>query len=90
MIRTIAPKHAFVLDATVLNVFHADKGDGLPRHSHTYAHIVMCNAGAIVIRKEHKTLHLTKNVQPVNLVADEWHEIEAVDDGTVFVNIFAA
>jgi hypothetical protein len=33
---------------------------------------------------------MTKNTQPVNLVADEWHEIEALEDGTVFVNVFAA
>ena len=32
---------------------------------------------------------MTSNTQPVNLVAREWHEIEALEDGTVFVNIFA-
>lgn len=24
-----------------------------------------------------------------NLVANEWHEIEALEDGTVFVNVFS-
>lgn len=32
---------------------------------------------------------MTKDTQPVNLVADGWHEIEALEDGTVFVNVFA-
>ena len=32
---------------------------------------------------------MTKDTQPVNLVANEWHEIEALEDGTVFVNVFA-
>jgi hypothetical protein len=26
---------------------------------------------------------------PLNLLAGEWHEIEALEDGTVFVNVFA-
>jgi len=29
------------------------------------------------------------NTQPVNLTANEWHEIEALEDVTVFVNVFA-
>lgn len=32
---------------------------------------------------------MTKDTQPVNLRANEWHEIEALEDGTVFVNVFA-
>ena len=36
-----------------------------------------------------KELVMTKDTQPVNLVANDWHEIEALEDGTVFVNVFA-
>jgi hypothetical protein len=32
---------------------------------------------------------MTKDTQPVNLPAYEWHEIEALEDGTVFVNVFS-
>jgi hypothetical protein len=32
---------------------------------------------------------MTKDTQPVNLIAGGWHEIEALEDGTVLVNIFA-
>jgi hypothetical protein len=28
-------------------------------------------------------------VNPVNLVANAWHEIEALEDNTVFTNVFA-
>jgi len=28
-------------------------------------------------------------VMPVHLIADGWHEIEALEDGTVFVNVFS-
>ena len=59
------------------------------RHEHEYSHLTICHAGSIVVRKEGRQLVMTKNTRPVNLVAHEWHEIEALEDGTVFVNVFA-
>lgn len=85
----IQHKHSFLYDGARLIVYHANKGEGLPRHEHSYAHATMCNAGSIIVRKENKELIMTKDTQPVNLVAGEWHEIEALEDGTVFVNVFA-
>lgn len=73
----------------MVNVYHANKGEGLPRHEHLYNHATMCNAGSCIIRKENRSLVATKDTQPVNLIGKEWHEIEALEDGTVFVNIFA-
>jgi hypothetical protein len=49
----------------------------------------MCHAGKCIVRKEGRELVMTKDTQPVNLTANEWHEIEALEDGTVFVNVFA-
>jgi hypothetical protein len=49
----------------------------------------MCHAGSCIIRKKGRELVMTKDTQPVNLVGSEWHEIEALEDGTVFVNVFA-
>ena len=87
--QTVNSAHSVTFDGTTLNVFHADKGQGLPRHEHIYAHLTMCHAGSILVTKEGKSLTMTKDTQPVNLVANEWHEIEALEDGTVFVNVFA-
>jgi quercetin dioxygenase-like cupin family protein len=78
-----------VQDGTTLNVYHASKGEGLPRHEHVFSHLTMCHAGSCVVRNERRELVMTKNTQPVNLLANEWHEIEALEDGTVFVNVFA-
>ena len=89
MINTITPLHSVNYDIAFIHIFHANKGDGLPRHEHAYAHLTMCHAGSIIVRKEGKELIMTKNTQPVNLVAFEWHEIEALEDNTVFVNVFA-
>jgi hypothetical protein len=49
----------------------------------------MCHSGSCVVRVKGKELVMTKNTQPVNLLGGEWHEIEALEDGTVFVNVFA-
>jgi quercetin dioxygenase-like cupin family protein len=85
----IAPKHDFTYDGAIVRVYHANKGEGLQKHSHIYSHATMCNAGSCLVTKENKSLVMNKNTQPVNLVANEWHEIEALEDNTVFVNVFA-
>lgn len=85
----INPKFTVTQDGTTLNIYHPKKGEGLPRHQHTFSHLTICHAGSIIVRKEGRELMMTKETQPVNLVANEWHEIEALEDGTVFVNVFA-
>jgi len=82
-------QHAVTYNGITSFVYHADKGEGLPRHEHVYSHLTMCHAGSCVVRKEGKEMVMNKMTQPVNLVANEWHEIEALEDGTVFVNVFA-
>jgi quercetin dioxygenase-like cupin family protein len=89
MVNTVLPVHQVTYDGATLNVYHANKGQGLPRHEHAYAHLTMCHAGSCLVTKEGKSITMTKNTQPVNLLADGWHEIEALEDGTVFVNVFA-
>ena len=85
----VNPAHSFTYDGAQINVFHANKGQGLPKHSHTYAHATMCNAGSCLVTLEGRNYTINKNSKPLNLPANEWHEIEAVEDGTVFVNVFA-
>lgn len=89
MISQTYPKFVVTQNETTLNIFHANAGEGLPRHEHAYSHLTMCHAGKCIVRKEGRELIMTKDTQPVNLVAGEWHEIEALEDGSVFVNVFA-
>jgi hypothetical protein len=89
MIQPALLKHQVTYDGASLNVYHANKGEGLPRHDHIYSHLTMCHAGSCIIRKEGIEKVIDKNTQPINLKAAEWHEIEALEDGTVFVNVFA-
>jgi hypothetical protein len=83
------PRHSFTYDGAQINVYHANRGEGLPKHEHRFSHATVCHSGSCVIRKENLELVMTKETQPVNLKAAEWHEIEALEDGTVFVNIFS-
>jgi len=89
MTQIVAPKHSVTYDGATLHIYHVNKGEGLLRHEHKYAHLVICHSGSCVIRKEKKEYIFTKDRQPANLLANEWHEIEALEDGTVFVNVFA-
>lgn len=89
MTRIINPIHTVTYDGATLCIFHANKGEGLPRHQHEFAHLTMCHAGSCVIRKEGIEKIITKETTPINLKEVEWHEIEALEDGTVFANVFA-
>ena len=82
-------KHTFTFGGTAVNVYHANKGEGLPMHSHEYTHTTMCNAGSCKYTQNGKSIIADKNTQPVELIAGGLHEIEALEDGTVFVNVFA-
>jgi quercetin dioxygenase-like cupin family protein len=88
-VNPITPSFTVTQNDTTLNVYHASKGEGLPRHEHAFSHLTMCHAGSCVVRNERRELVMTKDTQPVNLLANEWHELEALEDGTVFVNVFA-
>jgi len=85
----VDPRHQFVYDGASLGVYHANKGEGLPSHSHMYAHATICNAGSCLVSLEGRSYTINKDSQPLNLPANEWHQIEALEDGTVFVNVFA-
>ena len=85
----VAPKHQFTYDGAQLNVYHANIGEGLSKHQHGFSHATVCHAGSCLVSLEGRSYTINKNSQPLNLPAAEWHEIEALEDGTVFVNVFA-
>jgi hypothetical protein len=89
MVINIPSKYSFNYEGTTINIFHANKGEGLPKHEHIYAHATMCHSGSCIVRKENKEFVINKEHTPVNLKENQWHEIEALEDNTVFVNIFA-
>jgi len=85
----VYPVQDFTYDGATVRVYQANKGEGLPRHEHIYSHAVTCLYGSCLVKKEGVERILTIGSAPLNLLANEWHEIEALEDGTVFVNLFA-
>jgi quercetin dioxygenase-like cupin family protein len=82
-------KHQFTYSDVTVNVYHANKNEGLPKHSHAYSHATICHAGSCLVSLEGRSYTINKDNKPLNLPAGEWHEIKALEDGTVFVNVFA-
>ena len=85
----VNPKHSFIYDGVRINIYHANKGEGLPKHEHIYSHATVCHSGSCLISLKGRSYIINKNSFPLNLPAGEWHEIEALENGTVFVNVFA-
>ena len=88
MTKMITPTRRIKYANAEIQVFFANRGEGLPKHDHTYPHMTMCLNGSIEVRTEGWVKVLDVMSQPLNLVPNEWHEIEALESGTVFQNIF--
>lgn len=85
---TTNPRHSFQYAGVTINVYHADVGDGLPMHEHSYNHAIVCHAGSCVVRVKGKEIQMEPGTMPLDLPANFPHEIEALASGTVFTNIF--
>lgn len=81
--------HHFEYAGALFRVYHANKNEGLLEHQHKHNHAVVCHVGSCIVRVKNKEIFMNKETQPIDLPADIPHEIEALEDGTVFVNVFA-
>lgn len=88
MVIDVLPKHDMTYNNSIVKVFHVNKGEGISMHIHAYSHATICMAGSCKLTQDDKSVITNKDSTPVNLLAGKWHEIEALEDGTVFVNIF--
>ena len=89
MVTRLDPTHNFTYGGANIHVFHANKGEGIPMHTHEYSHATTCMAGSCKYTQDGVEVIATKDTQPINLMGGSRHEIEALEDGTVFVNVFA-
>jgi hypothetical protein len=78
--------YVFNYEGVKLIRYSGNKGEGLPQHIHPFAHFVMVACGKICIRKENIYKELSGGDEPVVLKENEWHEIEILEDNTVFIN----
>ncbi|NBP03312.1 MAG: hypothetical protein EBU90_25145 [Proteobacteria bacterium] len=84
----INAKYTFKYKGMTFNLYDANTGEGLAKHEHTFPHLTVTVSGKSVIRKENVYREMDKNLPPIILKENEWHEIEALEDNTVFINIF--
>lgn len=84
------PKFVFTVDGCTVNTFHIEKsGEGHPKHEHEYDHVTQVHNGRLLVTMAHTTFEMTKETKPICFPANQWHELEALEDNTVFCNIFA-
>lgn len=79
----------FTYDGSSIKVYQCNKGEGLPKHEHLYSHAVICVSGSCLITKDNVERVMQVGTPALNLTANEWHEIEALEDNTVFMTVFA-
>jgi hypothetical protein len=83
-----APSNRFEYEGMQSAIYYANVNEGLPKHEHINAHLTVCLNGKILVRKESKSAILTPEDEPLVLAGKEWHEIEALENGTIFMNQF--
>ena len=71
MITEIFPNHTIEFETIMMNIYHANKGEGLPKHEHNYSHLTICHSGSCIVRKEGKEMTFDKETKPINLVENE-------------------
>lgn len=82
----IPPTTRYTYNGVISAIYIANTGKGLPRHEHGFAHTTVCIQGRMVVRKKGKQVELTPRDAPLLLAANEWHEIEALEPNTIFMN----
>jgi quercetin dioxygenase-like cupin family protein len=86
-VKSINPARSFAIDGVTINIYYASRGEGLPEHSHSHDHVTACISGACLVTKLGAQHTVNAGSVPVRLRAPDPHEIEAIEDGTVFINV---
>ena len=82
------PTYSFDVDECTINTFHIQKaGEGHPKHD--YDHVTQVHSGKLLVTTPKTSFVMDKNTKPILFPAKEWHELEAIENETVFCNIFA-
>lgn len=87
MVTNVGSTHSFSYGNTAFNVMFANKGEGIEKHEHTFNHLTICLSGSCKLTKENIEKVINKDSGAINLKENEWHEIEAMEDNTIFINI---
>jgi len=90
MTMPVKPCQTFVFDLVRTDIYRVNKGEGLIPHQHNFEHLTLCLAGHCQVRIQDREglINLCEGDPPILLPRDRWHEVTALKDNTVFVNMF--
>jgi hypothetical protein len=83
----LKPHYVFKYNGVTFTYYKGNAGEGLPKHEHNFAHLTFVASGKTCIRKENVYREMLAGDEPLNLKENEWHEIEILEDNTVFINV---
>ena len=83
----LMPLYTFPYKGLTITFYKGNTGEGLRKHQHEDSHLTVISSGKVCIRKENVYKELVDGDQPVNLKENEWHEIEILEDNTMFFNV---
>jgi quercetin dioxygenase-like cupin family protein len=86
-VKQLLPHYVFQYNGITFSYYKGDKGEGIPRHEHPVSHLTFVTSGKTCIRKENIYREMIAHDEPLNLKENEWHEIEILEDNTVFINV---
>jgi quercetin dioxygenase-like cupin family protein len=77
------------INDTVITIYVMNKGDKVPRHIHAYEHTTVCLSGKTKVEVEGKPLfYMLPGQGDVYLPENVFHEVTALEDGTVAMHCF--
>jgi quercetin dioxygenase-like cupin family protein len=84
---TLLPLYTFEYKGSTITFYKGKAGEGLRKHEHNESHLTVLAAGKVCIRKQNAYKELVNGDKPINLKENEWHEIEILEDDTMFFNV---
>jgi len=70
----------------VINTYEANAGEGIPMHTHLFSHGTVCQTGSCKITIDENSFVIPSGMF-YEMPANTAHEIEAMEDGTIIINI---
>ena len=81
-------RHSFSAMGRTFVRYVFDKGEGLPVHSHGEDHLTIVASGKIEAKSLDISIQSTPLSSPILFRANREHEIVAMEDNTVVINVF--
>lgn len=81
--------HQFTAMGVRIDRYVFARGEGLKPHQHDEDHLTVVGAGSILARSGDREVERGPLDTPILFRAERTHSIEALEDGTVVLNIFS-